>query len=261
MTTHMPTHTPTTARGRRTASALLLTALLAGGTTAVVAPTAADAAASASTASRTASSTASYGASRTAVGGALKITPADPIEFELTRFTGRLVTQLKRPVLLQVATKKGRFTTVSTSATKRSGRFTFREIVQPRSGVTRVRVLAPAHRVGITTYPAIATSVARTRVQTQAAAISFPDPAVVGRPFTVIANLTPVRPGRVVQVQRLDGTTWTTVASGAEDASGVFTTTLTETVAGPKTYRASAPARKGAKAVTSDPFSVTVSAS
>jgi len=240
------------ARRLATAPALLLATLLTAATATTVGV--ATGAAQAEPAARTAAPT----SARADVGGSLAITPANPIEYELTRFKGRMITKLKRPVQLQVATKKGAFKTVSLSGTNPNGRYSFREIVQPRGGVTRVRVLAPRHRVGITTYPAITSAVVRISVLTQAAALSVPAPATAGKPFTVIANLTPVREGRAVQVQRLDGSTWTTVASGVEDASGVFTTTLTEPTAGPRTYRTFAPVRRGAKAVTSDPFTVTV---
>ena len=85
----------------------------------------------------------------------------------------------------------------------------------------------------------------------QTGTLTGPDTLHTGDPLTLQAAFTPVRRGRVVEVQRLTATGWDVLARSAENGTGHVTWNgSTAAPAGPTTYRAVAVASHGASAAT-----------
>lgn len=108
-------------------------------------------------------------------------------------------------------------------------------------------------------WPAVVTPRAVLQVVGQTATLAM-DPASVevSTATTATATFTPARPGRPVDFQVVDGTSWTTVAEGVEDAAGSAAADLVPDTPGTMTYRAVAKAWHGARAKQTSPTDVPV---
>src|SRR5689334_15928425 len=82
--------------------------------------------------------------------------------------------------------------------------------------------------------------------------LSMPSQVRAAGLLTATVTVSPVEAGRPVQLERLVGSTWTTVASGALPSSGALTWSLdAPSTTGTYSYRASAPRTKKSAALVS----------
>ncbi|GAA1546482.1 TolB family protein [Nocardioides humi] len=155
-------------------------------------------------------------------GKAVTVTPAQPMAGERTRFSGKVAGRAGTAVLER---KKGkRWVAVARGKVRKGGKY---------------RVAAPVKKAG--TYRVRAGSFtskkAKVRLAPQAAQISVTAPLVTGIARPVVATVTPARAGRTVRLQRLDGGTWTTVATATTDGAGQALIPYAAGPAGSTSYR------------------------
>jgi alpha-tubulin suppressor-like RCC1 family protein len=93
------------------------------------------------------------------------------------------------------------------------------------------------------------------------AVLKVPSTADPGASVTATVTIAPVDVGRPVQLQRLEGSTWTAVASGTLPASGTVSIPFTTpSTAATYSYRASAPKTRSTAAITSNTATIEVAA-
>jgi alpha-tubulin suppressor-like RCC1 family protein len=184
----------------------------------------------------------------------VSVTPAIPIAAETFAVAETLGKSGARPVVLQrkVGTT---WVQISSGQTTKSGYFTFSVSLPATSDL---RVVAPKAKVGKKKYSQVTGKTFRVIATTQEGTISLPSSGATQQALVATATFTPARAGRVVELQQMVGTTWTTVATGTQDGSGSAVLGLTPTVAGTFTYRAVAVTSQGAAAVATPPASVSV---
>ncbi|MDO9455994.1 hypothetical protein [Nocardioides sp.] len=183
----------------------------------------------------------------------ITLTPARPIAGEDAVVAGS-VPGGRRPLQLQRASGV-RWVVVAKAQSAASGAFRF--ATRGPAVATRLRVLAPAVRSR--RLKAATTAVLPVRPVAQTARLAVPSAATVGTAFTATAGFAPARAGRSVQVQRLAGSSWTTVATGRQTPGGTAALRVTPSSAGATTYRAVTLAFRGAPAAASAPVTLTVS--
>ena len=155
------------------------------------------------------------------VGGTLVATPAEPMVTEKVVLTGSLPPAKARPVKLQSKTGSGAWPTTPSPTSKKDGTFAFTVTAPGTIGAAvRYRVLADAAVVGGTQQPAVQTPDVVLRADRQTSTLTAPATVQTGGTIALVADFGPDRPTRPVELQRLDGSTWSTVATGAQDATG-----------------------------------------
>lgn len=184
----------------------------------------------------------------------IRLSSSTVISGEPAWITGSVGQRVVRSVRLQQKAGK-KWVTLKTRRTNERGRFTFR--FRP-SATARVRVYAPRARVGGEVRRARVTDTRTIRSVEQEVTIASPPTAVQGEPFTVTGSVTPARPGRATALQRLAGSTWTTVATGAESSTGTTAFTASSSTAGVASLRVVVQSAGGAPAVASPTRSVFV---
>ncbi len=182
-------------------------------------------------------------------------TPAVPIAGEQFVVSGAVKTKVIRQVILQRKSGSSWKTMVKAKTTA-SGAF---RITASITKTTTVRVVAPKTKIKSKRYSTITFATRTLKVSAQSATISAPGTATVGTAFSAALAASPARPGRPVELQVLDGSTWKTVATGQESASGRSQVSYAPTAAGARSYRTYAPAWHGAAAVNSTATNITAS--
>lgn len=186
-----------------------------------------------------------------AVMPALRVSSTTPAVGETVTFSGRLSTRYQRPVQLQ--RRDGtRWVRVAAGTAAATGGFVLRTRIT--AGNKYFRAFAPATKRG----RAQSTASRLVKPTASSAALNVVT-APVGQTRTGSAGYTPAeasfkpaRAGRPVLLQRLTSGSWQTVARAAQDARG-RATMLVKQPASTSTYRAVAPAYRGAAAVSSAP--------
>ena len=148
--------------------------------------------------------------------GTLTLAPTSAIAGEDVTAGGTLPTSDDRPVRLEK--KVGTSWVLVDRATSTGASFQF--LLEAPTATTIYRVHAPATDVGGTPLEDVVTPARTETILAQTATLSVPTSAVVGHDVTVTATFTPVRPDRGVRIQSFDGSSWVSVASGVEDATG-----------------------------------------
>lgn len=162
------------------------------------------------------------GAHRTAAARAVvaprpSVSPA--IVGERVVYSARLATARVRPVVLQVRRTRGWITVAKGSTTAR-GDVRLAHAALTRPGKAQYRFHAPAVTKG-RKLPAVTTGVTTLTVANQSARITLPASIAVGGKGSVTAQMTPVRSGRPVVLQRYtDEGEWATVAKATQDRRG-----------------------------------------
>lgn len=173
---------------------------------------------------------------------------------ESVRVTGFVGRRVERRVRLQ--RKVGStWVTVKTRRTNARGRFSFR--FRPTATV-RVRVHAPRARADGKVRRARTTGSRTIRLVEPTATISAPPAVVQGATFVVSGSFTPARPGRGTLLQRLVGSTWTTLAAGTQSTTGRTTFAASSATTGGASLRVLAQAAGGAPVVASRTVTVMV---
>ncbi|MDO9456762.1 hypothetical protein, partial [Nocardioides sp.] len=145
----------------------------------------------------------------------------------------------------------GAWRAVASTRTSAAGRWRFGTAAPAGAARVRYRVVARAVTVGGRRLPAATTAVRTLEVLASSAALATsPVQPVVGEPVRLVAAFRPVRPGRPVRIEHQTGSTWTTLASGRQDAAGRFAATVTPADGTTRSYRAAAAVFRGAVAVT-----------
>ncbi|KQW44983.1 hypothetical protein ASC77_19535 [Nocardioides sp. Root1257] len=151
--------------------------------------------------------------------------------------------------------------TVARKKTTRKGKVAFATAVPQRTGVSvTYRIIAPATKVNGKRLPAAQLLKRSFKIVTQSGTLKMPPTVKQNTNFAITAQFSPVRKGRMVDVQRREGGTWLTVASAAQGATGAATFNLSAITAGAFAYRATARAFKGAAAVASASQTLTITA-
>lgn len=180
-----------------------------------------------------------------------------PTVSSVVTFTGKVSRSPKRTaVQLQRASGKTWVKVASTRTTSSKGSFAVKVRVPSTGGDTRYRAYAPK-----TSKLKAATSASRTLdVRRKVAITSALSPSVVGvgSNAELSGTVSPGVAGTTVTIQKIDGTTVTTVAATTVAAGGTYTVTLPQPTVGQTAYRASMPARKGYVAAVSPTRTVEV---
>ncbi|TQK69031.1 WD40 repeat protein [Nocardioides sp. SLBN-35] len=178
-------------------------------------------------------------------GRAVTVTPARPMAGERTRFSGRIGAK-NGPAALE--RRKGKRWVTVARGKVRNGKFKVTAKVR-KPGTYRVRA-------GGSTSKKV-----KVRLAAQAAQMGVGAPFVAGLPRQALATLTPARAGRVVSLQRLTGTTWSTVATGTTDGAGVARIPYAGGPVGTASYRVVGERHRGSAATASAPQPVRTAAS
>jgi hypothetical protein len=176
----------------------------------------------------------------------LSVTPDQPMLGEQVAVRGRTPAPAGRTVKLQRRGSDGHWHTVDRRRTKPDRSFQF-PLVATRYGLITLRVRAPgipernvgswrSHRTELAPAPQVADAV-------------VPTEARAGEPVVVTAIVTPVRPGKVVQLVLDAGVADTAV----QDGDGRAVMTLTAPASGDHTVRVEVPASLGVAATASPP--------
>jgi len=177
-------------------------------------------------------------------GKPVTVTPAQPMAGEKTRFSGRAGVRTGTAILER---KKGKRWVAVARGPVRKGRYQVTTKVR-KAGTFRVRAGATSKRVKV-------------RLAAQTARLGVGAPFVTGLTRVVTATVTPVRAGRTVSLQRLSGATWSTVASGTTDGTGVARIAYGGGPAGTASYRVVGESHRGSAPVSSSSLSVRTAAS
>lgn len=173
----------------------------------------------------------------------LEISPARPMKGERTVFRGKLSGK-GRPVALQQQVN-GRWSVVDRAKVSKKGTYRLKAKVRKKS---KFRVQAPASHG----RKAWSSGVRKVRIAQQKAVVTGVEaPFAIGFRRTVTAQVSPVRKGRTVALQRRTGGKWKDVATATTDSNGVARPRYQGTTAGKADYRVVAGAFRGAKATTS----------
>ncbi len=186
----------------------------------------------------------------TRAGAAPSVSPAHPIVGERTTFSGRVPTSAPRPVQLQ-SHRTGTWRVVGTSRTSATGRYAVTAPAPRSTSKVGYRVVALAVTIHHHRLPATTSATTDVAAVRQTAALTGPTTVTTGDAFTLQAAFTPVRRGRVIEIQRQTVSGWQVVARSAEDGTGRVTWHgSAAATAGTATYRAVAVAAHGAAAAT-----------
>ncbi|HML52292.1 MAG TPA: putative Ig domain-containing protein [Propionicimonas sp.] len=186
----------------------------------------------------------------------VSVTPSAPTKSETFIVKDSLRVPGVRRVILQRKVGKT-WKKIASARTTKTGVFAIAARV---SSASSLRVQAPKATVQHRRRPAVTLTAFRVTPARQRGSITMPATAAVNTRLTATAHFTPARAGRNVQLQRLTGSQWKTVASATQNRSGTATLTTTPTQTGAATYRAVTTARQGAAAVVTSAVTVTVSA-
>ena len=177
--------------------------------------------------------------------GTLTLKPSTAIAGEAVKVRGSLTPRMSRPVVLQ--RRQGSKWVKVTKGKARAGSFRFNTTTRSQS--TRYRVVAPRVRLRGRTYGTVVTP---TKVQTtlpQTSDLTLPATARVGDDEVVAeASFTPVRDGRPVVLQVLDGSDWVTDGVDTQDGVGRAEFPIATSAPRTATYRVVAGSWKGARA-------------
>ncbi len=181
--------------------------------------------------------------------GTLTAKPGSVIAGEKVVLSGAVAPKLKRTVVLQRRSGSS-WVKVAQKSSSTAGAFSFATV--GGTTTTKYRVLAPAATVGGRRYAATATPVRKVGTLDQTAGLNLAATGVVGGSSTATASFTPVRPGRLVTLQRLEGgEAWTTYAAGTQSSTGTATFQVAHEGTGTFKFRVLAAAWKGAGQTTS----------
>lgn len=179
-----------------------------------------------------------------------------PMKLERFSIQGEVRSGFARPIQLQRKEAKG-WRTISSGRTAVNGSFRFTASTAASSVTLRAFLPRASYRGRVFAQLGTSQTVVRTVSQTAGLAISD---AVAGRAMTAVASSTPVRPGRGVELQKLSGGSWRTIASGAVGSTGRGTFRPQESTAGTYTYRTLMSGWNGAGRMGSAPVTVKVAA-
>ncbi|RNL60556.1 glycosyl hydrolase family protein [Nocardioides marmoriginsengisoli] len=159
-------------------------------------------------------------ASYAATAPALKVSRTVVIAGETVTVTGASGTRGRRPVQLQHR-DRGSWVRVANARTTRTGQFTFRyrPPAAARTGIA-LRVVARKAKVGSHRLRAVVTRTRTVRTVAPTARIEAPASTPAKSTVAVAGTFGPARPGRRTELQGWDGTTWSRIASGAQDGVG-----------------------------------------
>jgi outer membrane protein assembly factor BamB len=205
----------------------------------------------------TAGLTSAVPAQALATAGSLTAKPTSLIAGEKLVLSGAVSPKLKRTVVLQ--RKSGTsWVKVAQKSSATNGAFSFS--TTGRASTTKYRVYSPAATIGGKRRSAVATPVRTVTTLAQTASLALPTTAGVGDTSTATATFTPVRVGRPVTLQQLEGgDTWTTFDSGVQSSSGKATFPVTLDGTGTFKFRVVTGAWKGAAAKVSATRTLVVS--
>ena len=177
------------------------------------------------------------------------VSAASPVAEETVTFSGRLSTRYQRPVQLQ-RRDGDRWVPVAEGTAAATGRFELR--ARMTAGTSYFRAYAPATDRGsaqVTAARAVKVRAGEATLRVVPAAVGQSKAGRVGLiPFE--ASFAPARAGRPVLVQRRGKTGWQTVGRTTQDARGRAVVLVRRSPPG-TSYRAVAPAHRGARAVSS----------
>lgn len=183
--------------------------------------------------------------------------PTQPIKGERFTVSGALKTKVVRPVVLEQKVGK-KWKRIASGKTNKAGRFSLTSSTTAAS--VTVRVVAKRAKVKGKKYPQIITKTRKvTTTAGQSAYLALPASAEVTEAVSAKMTFAPVRAGRPVQLEVRVGGSWKQVATGVESNQGTVVLHFTAVSQGTYTYRAVAPAWKGASGVASAPATLTIS--
>ncbi|MCE1173870.1 MAG: putative Ig domain-containing protein, partial [Propionibacteriales bacterium] len=175
------------------------------------------------------------------------VTPASPIAGETFTVVESLGKKGARPASLQQLSGKT-WRTIATTKTTSAGTATFTASL---SSSASLRVYAPKTKIKKKTYSKITVATFKVAISAQSGTLALPSTGVAGQALIAEVQFSPVRAGRTVELQQLNGSDWVTVATGTQDAAGKATLGTSPTNPGTFTYRATTSAYRGAPALSS----------
>jgi hypothetical protein len=178
----------------------------------------------------------------------LRVAAHRRIAGERNRFTVQVRPHRVRPVRLQLLSR-GRWVTVARRRTSEAGRVALSKPTQGRT--TAYRAVLPAQVTRSTRFSAARSTAVRVTTQRQIVSLSLPGSVLRGQSATARVAASPVRVGRVLELQRRIDGDWWTVATGRENRYGRMSRPVTTSTVGTDTYRAVAVRRRGAAAAAS----------
>lgn len=180
--------------------------------------------------------------SAVAAGASLTANRTSGITGETVTFAGQIGTKFTRYVVLQRYDHSWK--AVKTAKTNSAGAFTISTSI--RGSDTTYRVYASKVKRKGAWVAARSTPNRRILTQAQSARLSGSSPPLVGEATTLTWSFQPARPGRSVVIQRLDGSAWTSMATGTQSPAGSITVAWTPEHVGPTELRAVAQTFRGA---------------
>jgi beta-glucanase (GH16 family) len=154
---------------------------------------------------------------------------------------------------------RGVWVRITTIRTTRSGafRFQYRPPAADRGGIA-VRVLVPAAKAGSRRLARVVTSSRTITTIKPVARIAAPGAAIAAATVVVEGTFSPARPGRATEVQRWDGRTWSTMATGTQDRGGATRFEIGLAEPGAKALRVRTMASAGAPETVSPTHEITI---
>lgn len=180
----------------------------------------------------------------------LVVSPTTPIRSEKFTVGYRLPTRFARPVSLQRYTG-GRWKTIGKGRSTAAGRVSITTST-PHSAVT-LRIRASSRRHHGKTYKTRTSPKRRVTTTTQSVTLSLAQAGAPGTAIAARATASPARSGRTVTLQRATRSSWSTVSTGRQSASGtvVFSGTPTAVAADGASFRVVVAAHRGAPSISS----------
>jgi chitodextrinase len=177
----------------------------------------------------------------------LRTAPARAIAGERVRHRVQVLPRIKRKVVLQRARVDGGWKRVVSGQTTKAGRLVVR--TKTPAATTTYRAIVVKQKVKKKWYSAASSPRRRVVTQRQSVTLNLPLAAVTGARVSALVDVTPVRRGRLVVLQRLTANGWRIVDDATESRHGrARFQVVAPRRAGEFTYRAVVQPRRGAKA-------------
>jgi Carboxypeptidase regulatory-like domain len=188
----------------------------------------------------------------------LVLTESTAIAAETVKAAGTLSGVLSRPIVVQGKSGTG-WMTLAEATTSSTGSYAT-SFSAPTVGSYPVRVVAPKVMVARKMQAEYASDATTLTVVAQSASMSIPATLSQSQTGTATLHFGPVRVGRTVALQVMQGDVWIAMATGQQSSTGTATLTFTNPTPGSYSYRAWTAAANGAPEFASSAAALEVTA-